>query len=161
MLTLKRFKTMTDSYGADLLRWPEQERAAAQTFLERSAEARTLLADARVLDEALAVAGARQSATHRRNNHEEVALARLRSGVAKRIAVASGRSRVSLMEWALSVTIRGALSKPSRWAGLATACSVAVVAGLVIGSLYSPTGASDVLLTLLQPEPIDNLGGLM
>jgi len=151
MLTLKRFKAMTGSYGADLLRWPEPERTAAQTLLEGSAEARALLADARMLDEALAMASARQSAAHRRNNHEDVALARLRSGVAARIAAASGRSRVSLR----------ALSTPLGWAGLATACSLAVVAGLVIGSLYTPPGVSDALLTLLQPAPIDNLGGLM
>jgi hypothetical protein len=161
MLTLKRFKTMTDSYGADLLRWPERERAAAQTLLEGSAEARVLLADARMLDEALAVASARQSAAHRRNNHEDAALARLRSGVAARIAAASGRSRVSLLERALSITTRGALSARSGWAGLATAGGLAVLAGLVIGSLYTPPGASDALLTLLQPTPIDNLGGLM
>ena len=159
MLTLKRFKTMTDSYGADLLRWPEQERAAAQTFLEGSTEARALLADARMLDEALA--RARQSAAHRLNRHEDAALARLRSGVAARIAAAGGRSRVSLLERALSITTRGALSTPSGWAGLATAGGLAVVAGLVIGSLYTPPGASDALLTLLQPAPIDNLGGLM
>jgi hypothetical protein len=161
MLTLKRFKTMTDSYGADLLRWPEQERAAAQTFLEGSIEARALLADARMLDEALAVARATQSAAHRRNNHEDAALARLRSGVAARIAATSGRSRVSLLERALSITTRRALSTPSGWAGLATAGGLAVVAGLVIGSLYTSPGASDALLTLLQPAPIDNLGGLM
>jgi len=161
MLTLKRFKAMTGSYGADLLRWPEQERAAAQTLLEGSAEARALLADARMLDEALAMASARQSAAHRHNNHEDVALARLRSAVAARIAAASGRSRVSLLERALSITTRGVLSTPLGWAGLATACSLAVVAGLVIGSLYTPPGASDALLTLLQPAPIDNLGDLM
>jgi len=160
-LTLKRFKTMTDSYGADLLRWPEQERAAAQTLLDGSAEARAHLADARLLDEALAVASARQSAAHQRNNHEDAALARLRSGVATRIAAASGRSRASLLERALSITTRGALSMPSGWAGLAIACSLAVVAGLVIGSLYTSPGASDALITLLQPAPIDNLGDLM
>jgi hypothetical protein len=161
MLTLKRFKKMTDSYGADLLRWPERERAAAQTLLEGSAEARALLADARMLDEALAVASTRQIAAHRRNNHEDAALARLRSGVAARIAAASGRSRVSLLERALSITIRAALPTPLGWAGLATAGSLAVVAGLVVGSMYTPPGAADVLLTLLQPAPIDNLGGLM
>jgi hypothetical protein len=161
MLTLKRFKAMTDSYGADLLRWPEQERAAAQTLLEGSAEARALLGDARMLDEALAVASARQSAAHRRNNHEAAALARLRSGVAVRIAAASERSRVSFLERALSITNRGILFTPSGWAGLAAAGGLAVLAGLVIGSLYTAPGASDALLTLLQPAPIDNLGGLL
>ena len=27
MLTLRRFRTMADSYGADLLRWPDGARA--------------------------------------------------------------------------------------------------------------------------------------
>ena len=147
MLTLKRFKTLTDSYGADLLRWPEQERAAAQTLLEKSAEARALLADARMLDDALAMASARQSAAHLRHHNEEATLARLRSGVAARIAATGGRSR----GW----------SGPG-WVSLATAGSLAVVAGLVIGALYNPPGASaDALTTLLQPAPIDKLGGLM
>jgi hypothetical protein len=147
MLTLKRFKTMTDSYGADLLRWPEQERAAAQTLLEECAEARALLADARMLDDALAIASARRSAAHLRNYNEEATLARLRSGVAARIAATGGRSR----GW----------SSPG-WVSLATAGSLAVVAGLVIGGLYNPPGASsDALITLLQPTPLDKLGGLM
>lgn len=152
MLTLKRFKTLTDSYGADLLRWPEQERAAAQTLLEESAEARALLADARMLDDALAMASARQSAAHLRNHNEEATLARLRSGVAARIAATGGRSR----GWS-----NPGWSKPG-WVSLATAGSLAVAAGLVIGALYNPPAASsDALTTLLQPAPIDKLGGLM
>jgi hypothetical protein len=33
MLTLRRFRTMADSYGADLLRWPDGARAEAQALL--------------------------------------------------------------------------------------------------------------------------------
>jgi hypothetical protein len=161
MLTLKRFKTMTESYGADLLRWPERQRAEAERLLEHSAKARALLADERRLDEALAAVSARQGADQQRNDDQAAALARLRSGVAVRIAATSTRSRLSLFERALSIVAPRTLFTPSGWAGLATAAGVAVLAGLAMGSLYTPPGSSDALFALLQAAPIDNLGGLM
>jgi hypothetical protein len=114
-----------------------------------------------MLDDALAAASARQDASNGNKAHEDVALARLRLGVAARIAKPRSRPRLTLLEWASWITIRGALFAPSGWAGLATAGGLAVLAGLVVGSLYAPPAASDALLTLLQPGPIDNLGGLM
>jgi hypothetical protein len=157
MLTPKRFKALTDSYGADVQRWPVDERTAAEACLENSAEARALLADARMLDEALAAA----SAAHQRNYQQDAALARLRLSVAARIASASDRERGSLIEWALSATMRGALRAHSGWGGIATAGGLAVLAGLIIGAIYASPAAPDNLLTLLQPAPIDNLGGSM
>lgn len=39
-MTLERFARMLDAYGASAERWPDDERGAALTLLERSAEAR-------------------------------------------------------------------------------------------------------------------------
>jgi hypothetical protein len=159
MLTLKRFKALTDSYGADVQRWPEDERTAAETLLESSAQARALLADARMLDEALAAA----SATHQRNDQQDAALDRLRSIVSARIASSksSDRQRAGLVERGWSATTQTVLSARLGWAGIATAAGLAVLAGLVVGSMYMSPSAPDNLLTSLQPAPIDNLGGLM
>lgn len=54
VLTLTRFRALAEAYGSDLGRWPEGEREAARELLERSAEARELLAAERSLDEAFA-----------------------------------------------------------------------------------------------------------
>lgn len=40
MLTPRRLRAMAHSYGADLLRWPDEARAEAQALLEVSPEAR-------------------------------------------------------------------------------------------------------------------------
>lgn len=55
-ITLERFAAIVDAYGASPMRWPVDERGAAEALLAVSAEARALLADARMLDGMLASA---------------------------------------------------------------------------------------------------------
>ncbi|NWG53629.1 MAG: hypothetical protein HXY28_07925 [Hydrogenophilaceae bacterium] len=54
MMDQKRFAAIVAAYGADPRRWPDAERADAQTFAAAHAEASApLLAQARALDQAL------------------------------------------------------------------------------------------------------------
>ena len=62
MMPLARFAVLADSYGADLERWPQAVREPAREFLSVSAEARTLLEEARELDAAIAAVSARETA---------------------------------------------------------------------------------------------------
>jgi hypothetical protein len=55
-ITLERFGAIVDAYGASPMRWPAEERAAAEALLAASAQARAMLADARMLDGMLAAA---------------------------------------------------------------------------------------------------------
>ena len=102
MLTLRRFRTMADSYGADLLRWPDGARAEAQALLKASPAARALLDEARTLDDAIEAAGASEDAVLWEPDGQDAALARLRSGVEARI-VASAERRPTFRRtgWAL------------------------------------------------------------
>ena len=52
-ISIDRFRTLLDAYGAMAQRWPEAERDAALALVARSAEARTLMDDARKLDDLL------------------------------------------------------------------------------------------------------------
>jgi hypothetical protein len=150
MMTLKRFNALADSYGADLRRWPERARPQARALLESSAEAQASIARARELDEAMAAAAAARGESLWSGDRPEAALMRLRTGVAARIS--SGNSGMASDR----PSIRTVSRAPRRlgWIGLATAASVAIVAGVALGVLY-PQGASNQdLLALLQPSPI-------
>ena len=57
-VTLERFMTIVDAYGASAERWPASERRGALALLSASSEARTRLAEAKALDGLLAVAPA-------------------------------------------------------------------------------------------------------
>ncbi len=50
MMTMTRIQTLIDAYGADPVRWPADERMAAQTFIASSPEARALLREAQDFD---------------------------------------------------------------------------------------------------------------
>ncbi len=52
-MTLERFAQLLDIHGADPARFPEAERAAAERLLALSAEARSALEEAQLLDGAL------------------------------------------------------------------------------------------------------------
>ncbi len=52
-ISIDRFRTLLDAYGATADRWPEVEREAALALVARSAEARTMMDDARKLDDLL------------------------------------------------------------------------------------------------------------
>jgi hypothetical protein len=57
-MTLERLQAIIDAYGTSAIRWPADERQAAEALLAESAAARTLLAQAVDLDELLDVAPA-------------------------------------------------------------------------------------------------------
>ena len=155
MMTLRRFRALAQSYGAELHRWPREERGAAQALLESSEEARALLAQERSLDAAISAASPRGAQA------QDAALARLRSGVAARIATEDIRAQQpgGLFSWLL----RGGqdfVSLRRRRLGLATSGALAIVAGLLIGAMYGPAPASapvGVVAALLQPATLDIL----
>lgn len=49
-LRSQRFARLLACYGADPARWPDAERAAAQTFLDNNVSARAMLSEAMALD---------------------------------------------------------------------------------------------------------------
>ena len=55
-ISLERFAAIVDAYGASPMRWPADERGAAEALLAFSADARALLDEARMLDGVLAAA---------------------------------------------------------------------------------------------------------
>lgn len=154
-MTLKRFRKLADSYGADLRRWPERLRPGSRALLESSAEARDIIARARELDEAIVAAAGARSESLRSDDHPEAALVRLRNSVAARI----GPAATAEADPAGEVSMRTARSAPGRmrWISLATAASVAIVAGVALGIVYTPAATHQDLLTLLQPAPIQLL----
>jgi len=56
MMTLERFKSLIEAYGADPARWPEAERSDAVGFVEASADARRILEEAALLDRVIDLA---------------------------------------------------------------------------------------------------------
>lgn len=142
MMTLKRLRILADSYGAELQRWPERLRPQARALLAASMEARAVIAHAQELDEAITSACAERGARLWRGDDGDAALQRLRANV-------TARTRV-----------RPASATPprrARWISLAAAASVAVIAGFVLGILYSPAAPSQDLTALLQPAPLQSL----
>jgi hypothetical protein len=152
VITLKRFRTLADSYGGDLQRWPERMRPQARALLDTSAEARQIIVRARKLDEVIAAAEAAHSEHLWPGDRAEAALERLRNSVATRIAPtipATAIRAVSLLRTPLGTHRRVS------WISLATAASVAILAGFVLGIRYSPAAPQqDDLSALLQPSPI-------
>lgn len=148
MMTRERFRALADSYGADLQRWPEELRPQAATLLESSPEAREIIATARELDEAIGAAAAAHSDSIWSGDRPEAALARLRNGVAAQIRPTANAAGAF-----------SARTAPRRvgWLGLATAASVAALAGLMLGIRYSPVAPQQDLLALLQPAPVQLL----
>lgn len=154
MLTLKRFKAMIDSYGANPQRWPQERRGDAAALLCVSAAARAMLDEAQRLDIDIHVVS-RQSARWQPEK-QQAALARLRAQVQARIATdAEPRQRRT------HATRRGPLpnleSMPSLrlgWAGITAAGGLAIAAGLLVGvSFPTPSPVADLGL-LLQSAPI-------
>lgn len=147
MMTLKRFRALARSYGAQLQRWPQEERDAARELLAGSEEARALLEQERALDGVIAAAAARQDVACLPGGAQDRALTRLRSGVAARIS-----TEAEPKGWPRSFSVR------MRHFGLAATGVLVILAGLLIGGMYgpspSPTGA---LSALLQPAALDFL----
>ncbi|MDJ0387755.1 hypothetical protein QMO56_06490 [Roseomonas sp. E05] len=92
-MRLDDFARLLDTHGADPARWPPGAIPAARALLERSATARGLQAEARVLDEAL-----RDSLP----GPAPEALARMRANVARAVARAprpAAPERGGLLHW--------------------------------------------------------------
>lgn len=153
MMTLKRFKALADSYGGDLQRWPERVRPQARALLDSSPEAESIIASARELDEAITAAAAQRSESLWSGDRRKAAMVRLRNGVAAQIAPANPEMTPG------RTSIRIVRKTPRRfgWISLATAASVAIIAGVVLGVFYSPGASNQDLLALLQPSPIQLL----
>jgi hypothetical protein len=153
-MKLSRFKALTDSYGAYLQKWPEDERARAEELLRTSAQARLLMDEARMLDEALERAGAKLDAAVGNTTDDQVELARLRAGVLARISQ--------------TPTLHHRLAWPARWMawapgggampfpGLALAASgiLALTVGVLIGWLQAPRPLEVDVLVLLESAPL-------
>jgi hypothetical protein len=111
-MTEERFLQLASAFGADLARWPEQERAAAAEVLAvRPDIAVALLAAERQLDAALA----------------EYAAAEARHGLRQRIIEAAPRERT--------------LARARRWlaaAGLGLGLAAACAAGVAAGFSFAP-----------------------
>ena len=102
MLTLERFKSLADSYGASLERWPEEIRKEAESLLSNSQAARAILADAQSLDEAIEATSDAEEARAWPSAETEAALARLRSRVASRLDAEVPAKAGPIRRWLLS-----------------------------------------------------------
>lgn len=156
MMTIRRFRALADSYGPDLQRWPERLRGQALALLGASAEAQAVIARERELDDAIAAAAAARDARLWGAESADRALDRLRARVAARTqAPAAGATGAAQL-----VDFRAARRAPPErvgWIGLATAASLAVLAGLALGMLFSPSVPPQSLATMLQPAPLGML----
>lgn len=156
MMTLRRFRTLAASYGADLQRWPESLRRQACDWLDSSAEAQAIMSRARELDEAIAAAGAARDAHHWDGKSAAAALHRLRQNVSARIQhpPLGGAPKFDGID-----ARTGNRQRPRHvgWVGLATAAGLAVVVGLTLGIFYSPSVQPPDVTALLQPAPLQLL----
>ena len=158
MLTLRRFEALVDTYGADPHRWPQELRVDAQALLSASPEARALLTEARALDDVIDAAGSCADGSRWQPGEQELALARLRAGVAARIAAsAPSQPARHRFAWWSAAAGRRVASRRLRLLGLATGGAFAIIVGLAIGSLYESANApvpQGVLVSLLQPSAL-------
>jgi hypothetical protein len=159
MMTLERFKSLADSYGADLDRWPEDIRQDARGLLDSSHAARAILAQARVLDEALESAARMEGSQSWPREEAAAALVRLRSRVAARIAERepADSRRLPLMARLLSFVIAPLSPLQAGRGGLLTGGVIAIAAGLAIGLLYTSAPQPVDVLLLLEPSPLSIL----
>jgi hypothetical protein len=168
MLTIARLEELAAVYGADLDRWPEESRHEAQALLDTSAEARAILAEARLLDTAIGAANNFDDATLWKSRDQQAALERLRAGVSARIGESTSRPRPALFGWR---SPRRALERKQEqrlreremgrmglsgfgWLGIAGIGVAAVATGLFIGAGYTPPATPDDLLSAMQLTPI-------
>jgi hypothetical protein len=156
-MTLRRFGWLADSYGADLQRWPKEERAAAAALLAVSPQARQQLAEALALDGALEAVAIQADAPLWSDGDPDAALARLRSSVGARIAQAHERVAGRRSGWGPANWAHLVVSMRLGWPGLAAGGGLAVVIGLLIGSVDVSRPMPVNLISMLQPSPIQIL----
>lgn len=119
MMNAERFKILAEAYGADLDRWPADDREAATAFLDEDADAPVWLADAEGLDRLL-----------------DLAPSPAPSAMLREEIIASA-SRAHKVAW----------PRAPRWlsgAGLAAACALGIVVGASLSAPYFEEPASDV-----------------
>lgn len=138
MLKIERFTALVRSYGANSDLWPVEERGDALALLEISKAARAVLAEERLLDDALAGALKHQESPRMSPVEHDAALARLRTNVAARIARASAEP--SGFRGRFFAHVRG-LWPDLNWLGLSSGSGIAVAAGLFIGMHYPALSA--------------------
>jgi hypothetical protein len=156
MMTLKRFRTLADSYGADFQRWPERLRPEGRRFLESSAAAQEIMSSAGELDRAIVAAGAaRRDSVW--SGESDAAFVRLRNSVGARIRL-TDREEAAIPARATSARAVRNTSRRFGWFSLATAASVAILAGVLLGVRSSPPPPQQDVLALLQPAPVQLLG---
>ena len=151
MLKIERFTALVRSYGANSDLWPVEERGDALALLEISKAARAVLAEERLLDDALAGALKHQESPRMSPVEHDAALARLRTNVAARIACASAEP--SGFRGRFFAHVRG-LWPDLNWLGLSSGSGIAVAAGLFIGMHFPALSASGDLLSTLQVASI-------
>lgn len=151
MLKIERLTALVRSYGANSDLWPVEERGDALALLEISKAARAVLAEERLLDDALAGALKHQESRRMSPVEHDAALARLRTNVAARIARASAEP--SGFRGRFFAHVRG-LWPDLNWLGLSSGSGIAVAAGLFIGMHFPALSASGDLLSTLQVASI-------
>jgi hypothetical protein len=155
MLTLERFKSLADSYGASLERWPGETRQEARALLSNSPAAQAILAQAQLLDDAIATAVGKEDSRTWPPEQATAALGRLRSRVAARlIDQEETRSTAGIRRWLLSRRSLLTLCAQPGWGGMLTGGALAIAAGLVTGLLYASSPPPRNMLLLLEPTPL-------
>lgn len=151
MLSIERFTSLARSYGANFDLWPVGVRADALALLEISQEARAVLAEECMLDDAISAAPWHRETSLWQAGERNAALLRLRTNVAARIAVKQpGPFQLPGRFFAY---VRG-LWPDLNWLGVASSTGIAVVAGLFIGMHFPNVPASNDLISTLQVASI-------
>ncbi|MHB8813316.1 MAG: hypothetical protein ACYDAE_08610 [Steroidobacteraceae bacterium] len=154
MLTLRRFRALASTYGANLRRWPAAARVDTEALLQQSARARATLAAEERLDAAIDLAVRREAIRLERGLDSAAALEQLRLAVAAQIRRPPRQvarlepARVPVPGW-----FRAHLPELRRL-GLATAACAAVAAGLLVGARYDAAARSGDLLAALSFNPM-------
>ncbi|HTI87682.1 MAG TPA: hypothetical protein VL966_13840 [Alphaproteobacteria bacterium] len=133
-MSLARLEQLVAAYGADPERWPEAERGPALALVERSAEARARVAEARRLDRALDAA---------RVTVDELSLARVTAKIQRRLSEprATGGGWLSFLAGAIGPTW-------SRGAALASVALLGILVGLSSDPSLMDNGAVDGIASL-------------
>lgn len=152
MLSIERFTSLARSYGANVDLWPVETRNDALALLDSSKEARAVLAEEALMDDAIAAARRHQEASLWPAGERDAALARLAANVAERIA--SVRSGFHLrLPGRIFADVRG-LWPDLGWLSVASSGGIAVAAGLFVGMHFPNLPVSGDLLSTLQVASI-------
>lgn len=154
-MTIRRFRRRLASYGADLRRWPGDERAAAAALLASSDEARALAERERRLDHALRAAAARTTSVPPAGDGPNAALARLRAGVAARVASPGPTANRRPAPFGVPGFRSGVLQ--GRHCAFGALAMLSILAGFSVGILAAAPPAAPAIAVLLQAEPIAGL----